>query len=135
MIHGLLRQDESANLIAPSKVGKSWLVTDLALSLATGWHWLGIFETERGNVLILDNELHVETSTNRIPKVAKARNIPLAEIADCVFVDNLRGRLKDIFSLASYFHALQLGFFRIIVMDALYRYFCRRTRMNTATPI
>jgi hypothetical protein len=131
MIHGLLRQGETANLIAPSKVGKSWLVTDLALSLATGRPWLGTFETERGNVLILDNELHVETSTNRIPKVAQARNIPLAEIADCVFVDNLRGRLKDIFSLASYFHALQPGFFRIIVMDALYRFLPKDTDENS----
>lgn len=131
MIHGLLRVGETANLIAPSKVGKSWLVTDLALSLATGRPWLGTFETEPGNVLILDNELHVETSTNRIPKVAQARNIPLAEIADCVFVDNLRGRLKDIFSLASYFHALQPGFFKIIIMDALYRFLPKDTDENS----
>src|SRR5690606_34090622 len=47
IIHNLLRQGETANLIAPSKVGKSWLVTDLALSLATGTPWLDTFPTQR----------------------------------------------------------------------------------------
>jgi hypothetical protein len=122
VIHGLLRQGETANLIAPSKVGKSWLVTDLALSLATGRPWLDTFATEAGNVLILDNELHHETTAHRIPQVADARDISLTEIADTVFVDNLRGRLKDIFSLGPYFDALQPNFFKIIVMDALYRF-------------
>jgi hypothetical protein len=121
IIHNLLRQGETANLIAPSKVGKSWLVTDLALSLATGTPWLDTFPTQRGNVLLIDNELHAETSANRIPKVAKARGIPLADIANTVFVDNLRGRLKDIHALAPYFQQLQPGFFKLVVLDALYR--------------
>lgn len=30
VIHGLLRRGETMNVIAPSKLGKSWLVTDLA---------------------------------------------------------------------------------------------------------
>jgi hypothetical protein len=41
---------------------------------ATGRPWLG-FHTVKGDVLILDNELHGETSANRIPKVADARGI------------------------------------------------------------
>lgn len=131
VIHGLLRQGETANLIAPSKVGKSWLVTDLALSVATGRPWLQTFPVEPGPVLILDNELHQETSANRIPRVAAARNIPLHEISDCVFVDNLRGRLKDIFSLQSYFQGLQPGYFRIIVLDAMYRFLPRDTDENS----
>lgn len=36
VIHGLLRAGETMNVIANPKVGKSWLVTDLALSVATG---------------------------------------------------------------------------------------------------
>lgn len=122
MIQGILRQGETANLIAPSKIGKSWLVTDLALSLGTGRPWLDTFETVPGNVLIIDNELHAETSANRIPRVAEARQIPLASIADTVFVENLRGRLKDIHALGTYFQHLQPGFFQMIVLDAFYRF-------------
>lgn len=131
VIHGLLRVGESMNVIAPSKMGKSWLVTDLALSLATGRTWLGTFDTEPGNVLVLDNELHPETSANRIPKVAAARRIPLNEIADTVFVDNLRGHLKDILSLGTYFQSLQPGFFKIVVLDAFYRFLPKDTDENS----
>lgn len=44
VIHDLLREAEITNLIAASKVGKSWLVLDLALSIATGRVWLGRFQ-------------------------------------------------------------------------------------------
>ena len=131
VIHGLLRMGETMNVIAPSKVGKSWLVTDLALTVATGRRWLETFETEAGNVLLLDNELHAETTANRIPKVAAARSIAFPEIAETVFIDNLRGRLKDIFSLAPYFQSLQPGYFKIIVMDAFYRFLPKDTDENS----
>lgn len=131
VIHGLLRSGETMNVIAPPKYGKSWLVTDLALAVATGRQWLDVFQTEQGNVLILDNELHPETSANRIPKVAKARDIPLEEIADRLFIDNLRGRLQDVNSLQGYFESLKAGFFKIIVMDAFYRFLPKDSDENS----
>ena len=70
------------NLISAPKVGKSWLASDLALCLATGRPWLGLYGVESGPVLIVDNELHAETTANRIPKVADARGIPAAEYLD-----------------------------------------------------
>jgi hypothetical protein len=122
VIHGLLRSGETMNVISAPKIGKSWLVTDLALAVATGRKWLDPFETERGDVLIIDNELHGETSAHRIPKVAAARAIPLAEIADHVFVENLRGRLQDIFAMNPYFDRIAPGQFKVIVLDAAYRF-------------
>ncbi|MEQ1826533.1 MAG: AAA family ATPase [Pirellula sp.] len=122
LIHGLLRTGETMNVIAPPKFKKSWLVIDLALALATGRPWLDTFATEQSQVLILDNELHRETSANRIPKVAEARNIDLASVADRLFVDNLRGRLLDINSMQAYFDSLRRGFFRLVVLDAFYRF-------------
>jgi aldehyde:ferredoxin oxidoreductase len=50
--------------------------------------------------------------------VAGARGIPLDEIGDCVFVENLRGRLKDIISLGQFFQTLEPGRFKAIVIDA-----------------
>jgi hypothetical protein len=122
VIHGLLRQGETMNIIAAPKVGKSWLVTDLALSIATGRPWLGTFACEAGDVLIIDNELHGETSANRIPKVAAARQIGLGDVGGHVFVQNLRGHWQDIFSLGSYFRSLEPGRFRVIILDAMYRF-------------
>jgi hypothetical protein len=130
IIHGLLREGETMNVIASPKVGKSWLVVDLALAIATGRMWLDTFECERGDVLIIDNELHSETSANRVPKVMRARGIALDEIADRVFVANVRGRLKDIFSLGEYFQQLPPGRFKLIALDAFYRFMPRDSDEN-----
>lgn len=122
VIEGLLREGETMNVIASPKTGKSWLVLDLAIAVATGRPWLGRFPTVAGDVLIIDNELHGETSANRIPKVAKARGIGTDEFADSVFIRNLRGGLQDIVSLGPYFRAIEPGRFRLIVLDAFYRF-------------
>ncbi len=122
VIEGLLREGETMNLIASPKTGKSWLVLDLAIAVATGRPWLGRFPTVAGDVLIIDNELHGETSANRIPKVAKARGLGTDEFADSVFIRNLRGGLQDIVSLGPYFRAIEPGRFRLIVLDAFYRF-------------
>lgn len=130
IIHGLIREGETMNVIASPKVGKSWLVTDLALAVATGGAWLDTFECEQGEVLIIDNELHCETSAHRIPKVMQARGILLDEVADRVFVANVRGRLKDVYGLGEFFQQLAPGRFKLIVLDAFYRFMPRDSDEN-----
>ena len=122
VIEGLLREGETMNVIASPKTGKSWLTIDLAIAVATGRPWLGRYQTRAGDVLIVDNELHPETSAHRLPKVAEARGLTVREIGPRISVDNLRGRLRDIFALAPYFEALEPGRFKVIVLDAFYRF-------------
>ena len=131
IIDGLLREGETMNVIAPPKAGKSWLVTDLALSIATGRHWLGAFPTRQGNVLLLDNELHAETSADRIPRVADARHVRISDTRESLFIDNLRGRLLDFEKLRAYFDRLAVGFFKVIIMDAFYRFLPKDTDENS----
>ncbi|MSR58120.1 MAG: AAA family ATPase [Planctomycetaceae bacterium] len=109
------------NIIAAPKVGKSWLVIDLALAIASNQLWLGMFETIGGPVLILDNELHAETVASRIPKVAAARGLDLNTVAETVFVQTLRGKLQDIKALGNYFRTFPAGKFKVIIIDAFYR--------------
>lgn len=130
LIDGLLREGETMNIIAAPKTGKSWLTIDLALAVATGGLWLGAYRAERSPALILDNELHAETSAHRIPKVADARGLRLRDYADSVAVDNLRGRLTDIHSLGSYFESIREGGFKLIILDAFYRFLPRDTEEN-----
>lgn len=129
VIDGLLREGETMNVIAPSKQGKSWLVIDLALAVATGRPWLGM-NCVPGEVLILDNELHGETSANRIPKVAAARGIAFDDVADRVHVENLRGRLVDLFALGPYFKQFAPGRFKVVILDAFYRFLPMRADEN-----
>ncbi|MFH1022111.1 MAG: bifunctional DNA primase/polymerase [Planctomycetota bacterium] len=129
VIEGLLREGETMNIIAASKTGKSWLVIDLALAVATGRPWLGM-NCVPGNVLILDNELHGETSANRIPKVVAARGIQFEDVAERIYVDNLRGRLQDLFALGPYFKRFAPGRFKVVILDAFYRFLPMRADEN-----
>ena len=122
VIDGLLRKGETANIIAAPKVGKSWLVLDLALAVATGRPWLGVFPTTPGDVLILDNELHPESSAHRVPRVADARGIGREDWVDSVVIENLRGRLQSIDQMHAFFDAIEPGRFKIIILDAFYRF-------------
>lgn len=49
-------------------MGKSWLVGSLAIAVARGTEWLG-FVCEKGRVLVVDNELHPETTASRFRKL------------------------------------------------------------------
>ena len=83
--------------------------------------------TELVVVLIIDNELHSETTANRIPKVMNARGIELTDVDGHVFVANVRGRLQDINRLASDLMKLEPGRYRLVVLDAFYRFLPAKT--------
>ena len=129
IIAGLLREGEIMNVIAAPKTGKSWLVLNLALSVATGRPWLD-FPALPGRVLLIDNELHPETLANRIPRVADAMDLPLADVKDAFYVETLRGRLVDLYRMEPYFRSLPVGFFKVIILDAFYRFIPRDTDEN-----
>ena len=122
ILEGLLRCGETMNIIASPKTGKSWLSMGLGLSVVGGRKWLGRFWTRRGKVLIVDNELHPETSAHRLPRIAEAMGIQSDEYADQLFVANLRGQLIDLNSLAEQLGSLEPGAFSLIVLDAWYRF-------------
>ena len=73
-------------------------------------------------MLIVDNELHPETSASRIPAVANANSITLDAYADHVFVMNLRGELVSLPELAITLDSIEPGRFKLIILDAFYRF-------------
>lgn len=122
VIDELLRRGETCNVIAESKVGKSWAVLSLAICVATGTKWLDRFRTTRGKVLILDNELHDETFDDRFRKLLDALCIERSEVDDRIAIENLRGNLRDLNKLAKeILRDIQPGDFDLIILDALYR--------------
>lgn len=111
-------------------MGKSWLTLDLVPSVATGRRWLGTFDVVAGPVLLIDNELHPETLAKRLPAVAEARGIRLADIADKIQVITLRGRLRDLLALESDLRSITPRAFKLIVLDAFYRFLPEGTDEN-----
>ncbi len=120
IIEGLLREGEILNLIAATKIGKSWLSIFLAYAVALGMPWLG-FPTIKGNVLIIDNELHPETLAYRLRRVAQALAIDPEQIKGKIQAITLRGQLQNIYSIGNYILSLQPGSMKLVIVDAHYR--------------
>ncbi len=130
VIQDLLRMCELMNIIGASKARKSWMVLCLALSVACGRPWLGRFPVEIGDVLLIDNELHPQTLARRLKTVAQAMGLSLADYADRLHVEPLRGRLQDLYSLGRYFEQIDAGSYRLIILDAFYRFLPAGTDEN-----
>lgn len=117
VIEGLLRAGETMNVIASPKVGKSWLVLSLVLAVSNGREWLGKATTP-GRVLLIDAELHLETIAFRLRKMRAALGFTQEDLV----VSSVRGQRWTVEMIE---HALRNdteGGYRLIVLDALYRF-------------
>ena len=122
VIDGLMRRGDVANIIASTKVGKSWFAVLLAFCVATGRDWLGR-GVAQGNVLLIDNELYDADIQNRLSPVAHAMSVlhdPNHSRFDYVA---LRGNLLSITDLETLLMQYEPGDLTLIVMDAKYRFF------------
>ena len=121
IIDKVLRSGETMNVIAAPKMGKSWLVTNLAAACATGTPWLGI-NVQQGRALIIDNELHEETLAYRLRAVFRARGQE-PRFDEAVDVTSLRGELVTFDNLATRtLNQHEPGKYQIVILDAFYRF-------------
>jgi hypothetical protein len=122
VVHGIVREGETANFISVPKLGKSCLASQLAISRACGRLWLGKFQVEQGDTLIFDNELHIETISYRLPQVGAAMGAMRSEWEHNVCIECLRGKNMDIYGLGRYLQQVEPGRFKLIILDAFYRF-------------
>lgn len=134
IVHGLLREGETMNMVASPKTGKSLLVTDLALAVAGGSPWLGTYGCRGGRVLIVDNELHPETMADRLRDVANARDVS-DDVLRRINVLPLRGQLQTIHQLTRRLDKAERGTWDVIVLDAFYRFLPAETDENSNAAI
>ena len=121
LIEGLLRREEVMNIVAAPKTGKSWLVLQLAIALATGCQWLGR-DCTKSNVLLIDNELHPETESSRLNHVAHTMGFTRDDLNGLEFFLQ-RGGAKSLYELPEQLKAKteESGHYDVIIIDALYK--------------
>lgn len=129
LIHGLLREGETMNVIAAPKTGKSWLVMNMALAVALGRDWMG-FPCEQGKVLIVDNELHPATTAYRFRTMLAKLGIPRSAVNPFIRIENQRGMLETIQSLSTQIEELRKEDYKLIIIDAFYRAVPQGTNEN-----
>ena len=101
LISGVLRIGDNMIISGPPKAGKSFLLIDLCIAIATGGEWIG-HKCTKGNVLYINLELNKASCVHRIIDVCKEKNIPppIAGEDPHMFMWNLRGKAKPIDTLA-----------------------------------
>jgi hypothetical protein len=123
VIDGLARLGEIINIIANSKFGKSWLVYAVLLCIIAGRRVFDRFSTLQGRCLLIDNELHPQTLSHRIPQVAAELGINFDEYQHLLDILPLRGNLCSLQDLAAGELAkIEPGTYRLIAFDAKYRF-------------
>lgn len=119
VIDGILRRGETCNIIAGSKLGKSFLAGGLAWSVATGRHWLSHAVTQ-SKVLVIDNELYPELLAYRLDQIAFSMQIENFE-RPWLDVINLRGKGITIDGVGIELNIPE-GKYGLVIVDALYRW-------------
>ncbi len=131
IIHGLVRQGEIMNIVAPPKVGKTWLTLCIALCIIRGTKLFDMFQCVQGRVLIIDNELHCESIGHRVTMITDAIETSLLEWdgQDLDYMP-LRGELVDLIALEDKLRFVRRGEYKAIILDAFYKFFPKDMREN-----
>ena len=127
----ILRRGSKLVIGGGSKMGKTWCLIDLALSVAAGGKWLGRFQCRQGTVLYVNLELKGHTAGKRMRWIAEKRGLTRGtglrpEVSKAIKTWNLRGQCYDIVEMLETARMRLVGNpdapkFDLIILDPLYK--------------
>lgn len=121
VIEGVLRKGRKMILTGASKAGKSFLLVELAMALATGSKWLG-FKCRESKVLYINFEIPKDSFTDRLRAVSAARGMTMRAFSskfDCL---SLRGYARQFRQLLpSLKHKVKKGVYDVVIIDPIYK--------------
>jgi hypothetical protein len=91
IVEALVKRCEKTVFGGPSKAGKSWMMMNLAISIASGREWMG-YHTEKGKVLYVNFELHKSSFKNRANWICDSRGIDRELLWDNLVALNLKDK-------------------------------------------
>jgi hypothetical protein len=131
LIHGILYQGGKMSFNGPSKMGKTWSLLNLGISLNAGLDWFG-FKTTESRVLFINPELQNFSFEKRIQSVAKGLSATLDNF------DYLSTRGKDLSSstlLPLLKKKVKAGRYGAIILDSIYKLYPDKTEENSSSDI
>jgi len=121
IIEGILRKGRKMILTGASKAGKSFLLVELAMAMATGTKWIG-FKCKKSKVLYINFEIPKDSFSDRLRAVAGARNTSMETyrgMFDCL---SLRGYARQFRQLLpSLKHKVRKGQYEVVIIDPIYK--------------
>ncbi|MBR3333287.1 MAG: AAA family ATPase [Clostridia bacterium] len=120
LIPGILRIGHKMLISGPSKAGKSFLLMNLAISMAEGVDWLGM-KCRQGKVCYVNLELDSASCIHRFKEIYYQRGIDPDHIAE-IDVWNLRGHAVPMDRLAPILiHRFKDKQYEAIIIDPIYK--------------
>jgi hypothetical protein len=118
IIEGVLHGGTKAVLASGSKVGKTWVLLNLATAVATGTPFLR-FKTQKSRVLFINFEIRREFIADRLKIIQQQKKEP--DLSGLAFW-NLRGQTADFEMLTeSIIQRAGEGKYALIVLDPIYK--------------
>lgn len=120
LIPGILRTGHKMLLAGPSKAGKSFLLINLAVSIAEGVDWLGM-PCKQGKVVYINLEVDEASCFRRIKEIYEKRGLAPNNIKN-IIVWNLRGKAAPMNRLAPItIHRYKNKGIAAIIFDPVYK--------------
>ena len=120
LIPGILRVGHKMLISGPSKAGKSFLLMNLAISMAEGVEWLGM-KCRQGKVCYVNLELDESSCFHRFKEIYNQRGIAPDHISE-IDVWNLRGHAVPMNRLAPILiHRFKDKHYEAIIIDPIYK--------------
>lgn len=119
LIDGVLRAGHKLMVAAQSKAGKTWMLLELAVSIASGEPWLGHEIAQPGSVLYVNLEIDEPSCYDRIMRICEAMGVDPHAMAD-LDVWPLRGAGMMMPGILSGLRDAGKGY-SLIIVDPIYK--------------
>ncbi len=120
LIHGVLRKGHKMLISGPSKAGKSYALTSLAVAMAEGKEWMG-YKVEQGKVLYINLEIDSRSFMKRIKDVYDAHDWKVEHPSNFRIL-NLRGKAESLDSFAPKLEArIRNRGYSLVIVDPIYK--------------
>ena len=131
LIDGILYQGGKMSFNAPSKMGKTWSLLHLGISLSAGIDWLG-FKTTKARILFINPELQNFSFERRIQLIARELNVTLENFD---YISTRGKRLSSTELLPILEKMIKGGRYGAIILDSIYKLYPDNTDENSNSDI
>lgn len=128
LVHGLLHQGTKAILGGSSKTGKTWLLMDLAISVASGTPFLA-WPTTAGRVLFVNMEIQEAFLRQRFQTMFSARTMQAVEGLDVLTLRGEEVSAADL--LRALGNQLRGGGYSLVIIDPIYKLMIGRSEVGS----
>lgn len=124
MIEGVITRGECAMISSAAKAGKSYLMTQLAITVASGGEWLGKFKCKKVPVLYMCGENEVNDARRRFKQLFTAMNVDPKKACEKIGMYCVDGMVNSIQSIQpALINEIRANEYGLVILDPLYCFY------------